>query len=82
MTKEKNFTIFQMPNPPLILAGFGYLIELITHGDLKIFGTSLMIISLTIWAYLEIVSGVNWFRRLLGTFVIINTFIKLFSLLS
>jgi hypothetical protein len=36
------------------------------HGDAHFYARSVSYLGMTIWAYEELVSGVNWFRRLLG----------------
>jgi hypothetical protein len=68
----RRFPIVQFPNLPLIAAFIageaGRLVRGPNHG----FTVSVAYLAMTIWAYEELVHGVNWFRRLLGlTYVII-----------
>ncbi len=72
-------TIFQKPNPPLIAAAIGFVIEKIADGDIQKFGAVLSISSLIIWSYQELTTGVNLFRKILGAIVLIITLIKLFN---
>jgi hypothetical protein len=68
----RRFPIVQFPNLPLIVAllagGAGAFLDGSEHS----YAVSVSYLALTIWAYEELVHGVNWFRRLLGlTFVIL-----------
>ncbi len=60
------FVIFQLPNKPLIIAllavAAGWFASGITQTVLHL----IFVLAIGYWAYLEITSGVNWFRRLLG----------------
>ena len=62
----RRFPIAQFPNLPLtvgILAGeAGRLLE----GSAGSYAAAVSRLAFTIWAYEELVRGVNWFRRLLG----------------
>ncbi len=62
----RRFPIVQFPNLPLIgafLAGQSTrFIGGMAHGYL----ISVAYLAMTVWAYEELVRGVNWFRRLLG----------------
>ena len=62
----KRFPIIQFPNAPLVVAFIAGMIAGETHGLGHAYARSLSYLSLGVWAYLELVSGVNWFRRLLG----------------
>lgn len=62
--------LVQKPNPPLIAAGVGFLLDKFTGGVFHELGVTLFTASLLIWAYLELTAGVNWFRKLLGGVVL------------
>ena len=62
----------QFPNPPLIVAFLAGAAGAFLDGSEHSYATAVSYLALTIWAYEELVHGVNWFRRLLGlTFVIL-----------
>ena len=60
------FPIVQFPNPPLLLAFGGWGLAAVTSGTAHDVGRAVFIIGLGVWAWAEMVSGVNWLRRLLG----------------
>jgi hypothetical protein len=62
----RSFPIAQFPNPPLLLAFAG--LALATAGDETAHdvGRAVFAVGLGVWAWEETVSGVNWFRRVLG----------------
>ncbi len=62
----RRFPIFQLPNPPLIAALLAGGFAQTTSGRSRIAGLAVSRIALAVWSYQEIVSGANWFRRLLG----------------
>jgi hypothetical protein len=51
---------------PLIVAFLAGEAALFLQGDAHFYARSVSYLGMTIWAYEELVSGVNWFRRLLG----------------
>jgi hypothetical protein len=59
-------TLAQWPNPPLWIALAGALVGRLTHGRAHWIATAVFFMALTVWAYLEVTDGVNWFRRVLG----------------
>jgi hypothetical protein len=61
------FPIIQFPNLPLIVAFVAGESAMYIHGEAHFYARSISYLGMTIWAYEELVSGVNWFRRLLGT---------------
>jgi hypothetical protein len=71
--------IVQKPNPPLIVAALGWLIGFFGKGSAHQFGVTLFTVSIIIWAYLEITSGVNLFRRILGLVVLAMVSFSLYS---
>lgn len=60
-------TLAQWPNPPLWVALAASLAGRLTDGRVHDVATAVFFMALTVWAYLEVSDGVNWFRRLLGT---------------
>jgi hypothetical protein len=62
----RRFPIVQFPNVPLIAAFVAGEIAGFVHGSEHSFVQSAAYLAMTIWAYEELVRGVNWFRRLLG----------------
>jgi hypothetical protein len=72
-------TIFQIPNPPLIAAGIGFLIEKFADGDIQKSGSVMFIASLIIWSYVELTTGVNLFRKILGGIIFVFILLRLFN---
>jgi hypothetical protein len=72
MTKQRLRTrIAQLPHRSLIVAlAAGAAAEFAT-GPARITLVTVHVTALTFWAYGELVSGGNWFRRLLGAGVLI-----------
>ena len=62
----RRFPIAQFPNPPLLLAFAGAGIAAVAGGTAHDLGRAVFTVGLGVWAWEEAVSGVNWFRRLLG----------------
>jgi hypothetical protein len=62
----RNFPIVQVPNTPLILAFVAGQVGGHVHGVNHDYASSVGYLAMTIWAYEELVHGVNWFRHLLG----------------
>ena len=63
----------QFPNLPLIAAFLAGGASAFLDGSEHSYATSVSYLATAIWAYEELVHGVNWFRRLLGlTFVILS----------
>ncbi|MEA2208534.1 MAG: hypothetical protein QOF54_1011 [Solirubrobacteraceae bacterium] len=73
----RRFVIVQFPNIPLIVAFIAGEIGNQTHGSGHAYASSVSYLALAIWAYLELVEGVNWFRRLLGLAYAISTVVHL-----
>jgi hypothetical protein len=73
----KRFPIIQFPNAPLIIAFIAGMAAARTDGLGHAYAQSVSYLSLAVWAYLELVSGVNWFRRLLGIGYIASTTVHL-----
>ena len=62
----RRFPIVQFPNLPLIVALLAGAAGTFLDGSEHSYATAVSYLALTIWAYEELVHGVNWFRRLLG----------------
>jgi hypothetical protein len=62
----RRFPVAQFPNPPLLVAFAGWGLAAAASGSAHDIGRAVFILGLSIWALEETVSGVNWFRRLLG----------------
>jgi hypothetical protein len=60
------FPIAQFPNPPLLAALAGWGLAAVTSGRPHDVGRAVFTLGLAIWAWEELVGGVNWFRRILG----------------
>jgi hypothetical protein len=62
----RRFVIVQFPNAPLIVALIAGETAKQTQGTGSSYASSVSYLAFAIWAYVELVEGVNWFRRLLG----------------
>jgi hypothetical protein len=73
----RNFPIVQFPNAPLIIAFLAGEAAKHTHGSIHADASAISYLAMTIWAYEELVHGVNWFRHLLGLTYVISTALHL-----
>ena len=73
----RRFVIVQFPNAPLIVALIAGGTAKLTHGTGSAYASSVSYLAFAIWAYLELVEGVNWFRRLLGLVFATSTTVHL-----
>jgi hypothetical protein len=62
----RRFPIVQFPNLPLIVAVLAGAAGEFLDGSAHSCAASVSYLALAIWAYEELMHGVNWFRRLLG----------------
>jgi hypothetical protein len=62
----RRFPIVQFPNVPLLAAIVAGRASDIVNGRAGSYLLSVSYVAMTVWAYEELVHGVNWFRRLLG----------------
>ena len=62
----RRFPIAQFPNLALIVALLAGEAGKFLYGSAHSYAESVSYLAITIWAYEELVHGVNWFRRLLG----------------
>jgi hypothetical protein len=67
----RHFPIVQFPNPPLLLAFAGLGLAAVAGGTAHDVGRAVFTVALGVWAWEEAVSGVNWFRRLVGVGVLV-----------
>ena len=68
----KGLSVAQFPNAPLGLWIVAKLIAAPASGSLQSAAQLVAVIALAIWALLELVMGVNWFRRGLGLVALIG----------
>jgi hypothetical protein len=73
----QRFPIVQFPNGPLITAFVSGLIASTLQGAGHADARAVSYLAMTIWAYEELVHGVNWFRNLLGLAYVISTGVHL-----
>src|ERR1700733_13428094 len=69
----RRFPIAQFPNNALIVAFVAGQLAMMLHGAGRVDARAVSYVAMTIWAYEELVDGVNWFRHLLGLFYVIST---------
>jgi hypothetical protein len=62
----RRFPIAQFPNPPLLVAFAGSGLAAVAGGTAHDVGRAVFTLGLAVWAWEEAVSGVNWFRHLIG----------------
>jgi hypothetical protein len=67
----RSFPIAQLPNPPLLVALGGWVLATVAGGAAHDAGRVILTVALLVWALEEALSGVNWFRRLLGLAVLV-----------
>ncbi|MFD6063673.1 hypothetical protein [Rhodococcus wratislaviensis] len=64
------YPIVQLPNPAILLAAAGLVIALLSSGTDRAYALSGFFLALTVWAWLELIDGVNWPHRVLGGFTL------------
>jgi hypothetical protein len=62
----RRFPVVQFPNVPLLVAIVAGRATGIVNEPAGSYSQSVSYLAMTVWAYEELVHGVNWFRRLLG----------------
>lgn len=67
----------QFPNAPLIIAFVAGQVASRAHGSGHADASAISYLAMFIWAYEELVDGVNWFRHLLGFAYVISTAVHL-----
>ncbi len=73
----RSYPIVQFPNAPLILAFASGLFADHSHGLAHSYAQAISYLAMAVWAYLELIYGVNAFRRLLGLTYTISTAVHL-----
>jgi hypothetical protein len=73
----KNFPLVQFPNAPLIIALLAWEAAAHVHGSNHAYASAISYLAVAIWAYEELIHGVNWFRHLLGLGFAISTVVHL-----
>jgi hypothetical protein len=73
----KTFPLVQFPNAPLIIAFLTGIAAARTHDPGHAYLAAISFLAFGIWAYEELVHGVNWFRHLLGLGFAISTVVHL-----
>jgi hypothetical protein len=77
----RRYPLIQFPNAPLIAAFLAGQAASRLHGTGHDDARAIAILAMTIWAYEELVHGVNRFRNLLGLAYVISTAVHLASAL-
>jgi len=78
----KRFPVAQFPNPPLIVALLASIVSRLTDGRVQDFATPLFYVGLGVWAWEELVRGVNWFRRALGAAGLVYVVVRIAAALD
>jgi hypothetical protein len=73
----RRFPIVQFPNVPLIVAFLAGEVAHLARGSAHADASALSYLAMTVWAYEELIHGVNWFRRLLGVAYLGSTVVHL-----
>jgi hypothetical protein len=73
----RRFPIVQFPNAPLIAAFVTGQAAAMLHGAAHWDAAAVSYVAMAIWAYEELVHGVNWFRHLLGLVYLTSTILHL-----
>jgi hypothetical protein len=73
----RRFPVVQFPNLPLIVGLLAGAAGRFLDGSAHSYAASVSYLAVTIWAYEELVRGVNWFRRLLGLAFVILMIVRL-----
>ena len=80
--KHGNYVIGQWPNKPLFVALGLYVLRFLPNQTVQQFSHWSVSIVLVYWAFLEITSGVNNWRRVLGVIVLLNSANNLLGLIA
>jgi hypothetical protein len=71
-----SFPVAQLPNAPLLVALGGWLVAALTHGSVHSYARAVFYVGLAAWGWVELTSGANWLRRLLGVAGLVYVVIK------
>jgi threonine/homoserine/homoserine lactone efflux protein len=66
----RRFVLVQLPNPPLLVALAASVVGRFARGDAAAYADATGRLALAVFAYLELVDGANWLRRLLGATIL------------
>lgn len=69
--------LWQSPNIALYCWIIFFVISILTNGIFELLARFLAYASLSLWALLEIFTGVNWFRRVLGIVILGNIVVSI-----
>ena len=69
----RGFPVIQFPNNPLIAAFVAGQLAAMLHGSAGVDAHAVSYLAMAVWAYEELVGGVNWFRHLLGLAYLVST---------
>ncbi len=69
--KDGRVVLFQKPNVPIIVWAISMVITRLSHGTVQARFQLLAFIALATWAVMEMLWGVNTFRRILGAVVLL-----------
>jgi hypothetical protein len=58
------FPVVQTPNPPLLVALAGWLVDKAAGGSA--YARAVFLVGLAVWAWHELTDGANWVRRVFG----------------
>jgi hypothetical protein len=73
----KRFPLIQFPNIPLMVAFLAAEATHLARGSAHADASAISYLAMTVWAYEELIRGVNWFRRLLGLAYLGSTVVHL-----
>ncbi len=76
------FPVAQLPNAPLLVALAGWLVAAVTEGPVHFYARAVLYAGLAAWAWGELTSGVNWFRRALGAGGLVYVVVKVAAALG
>jgi hypothetical protein len=70
------FPLVQFPNAPLLAAIAGWLVAAVTDDSVHDYARATFYAGLAGWAWMELLSGVNWARRAIGAGGIVYVVVK------
>jgi hypothetical protein len=76
------FPVVQLPNAPLLLALFGWIVAFVSDGSVHDYARAIFYAGLTAWAWGELTEGTNWFRRVLGAAGLVFVVVKVAAALG
>ncbi|HVS59037.1 MAG TPA: hypothetical protein VHD60_04890 [Candidatus Saccharimonadales bacterium] len=70
--------LYQRPNKSILTAFVSVVAYIFATGWLADAGFTVFAVSLTVWAWQEVQSGVNWFRKVLGVMGLLAALVCLY----